>query len=230
MTPALVFAFSAGMLASVNPCGFAMLPTFISYYLNLETAENQVELNERLLRALWCGVVVTLGFLAVFVMVGMTFSTGGRALIELTPMLGVGVGAMMIVLGVWLLLGRTLSIPFPLPQGDIQKRSVYGMFLYGVAYAGVSLNCTLPIFLSVLAGALAEDSWGKQGALFIAYGLGMGTVVITIALATALFQNTVVRHVRRVMPYIKPISAIVLIVAGSYLLYYQVVRNPFSGL
>ncbi|MBZ0321308.1 MAG: cytochrome c biogenesis protein CcdA [Anaerolineae bacterium] len=230
MSAALAFAFSAGLLASVNPCGFAMLPTFISYYLNMENPDRQVELNERLLRALWCGFLVTLGFLTSFVLVGMVFSISGRALIGLTPALGLGVGIGLIGLGVWTLLGRTIPIALPLPQKDLRKRSAYGMFLYGVAYAGVSLNCTLPIFLSVLAGALAEDHWSQQGALFIAYGLGMGTVITTLALATALFQNTVVRHIRQAISYVKPMGAVVLILAGAYLIYYQVVQNPLSGL
>ena len=32
----LALAFSAGMIATVNPCGFAMLPAYLSYFLGLE--------------------------------------------------------------------------------------------------------------------------------------------------------------------------------------------------
>ena len=32
----LALAFSAGMVATVNPCGFAMLPAYLSYFLGLE--------------------------------------------------------------------------------------------------------------------------------------------------------------------------------------------------
>ncbi|WP_430522855.1 hypothetical protein [Mycolicibacterium poriferae] len=30
--PLLALAFGAGMLAPVNPCGFAVLPAFLAYY------------------------------------------------------------------------------------------------------------------------------------------------------------------------------------------------------
>ena len=30
------YAFTTGMLATVNPCGFAMLPAYLSYFLGIE--------------------------------------------------------------------------------------------------------------------------------------------------------------------------------------------------
>ena len=39
MDARLALAFSAGMVATVNPCGFALLPAYLSYFLGLEEAE-----------------------------------------------------------------------------------------------------------------------------------------------------------------------------------------------
>ena len=36
MDAPLALAFTAGMVATVNPCGFAMLPAYLSYFLGLE--------------------------------------------------------------------------------------------------------------------------------------------------------------------------------------------------
>ncbi|QPC83040.1 cytochrome c biogenesis protein CcdA [Phototrophicus methaneseepsis] len=223
---ALSFAFSAGMLASVNPCGFAMLPTFITFYLTDDSNQKQ-ELSDRLLRALWLGILVTLGFIIVFVVAGFVLSLSGRLLITVTPWLGVFIGVLLIGLGLWTLLGKSLTVVIPLPDWEIRSQSPRGMFLYGVAYALVSLSCTLPVFLSVFAGALASNDWLATGSLFVAFSFGMGMVVTTLALATALFQTTVTKQLRRLMPYVKMLSAIALIIAGSYLVYYQVVLNPF---
>lgn len=227
---ALAFAFSAGMLASVNPCGFAMLPTFITYYLTGGDERHELEVNERLLRALWLGLVVTGGFLVVFVVAGIILSVGGQALIQTTPWIGVIVGLLLIGLGLFFLLGRGIALPVPIPRWEFRTQGPRGMFLYGVAYAAVSLSCTLPIFLSVFATSLAEDDWLSASGLFLAYSLGMGTVITTLALAAALFQSTVLRHVRQAMPYIKSVSAVVLILAGGYLVYYQLALNPLGGL
>ena len=35
MNAALALAFAAGMVATVNPCGFAMLPAYLSYFMGL---------------------------------------------------------------------------------------------------------------------------------------------------------------------------------------------------
>ncbi len=223
---ALSFAFSAGMLASVNPCGFAMLPTFITFFLTDDSNQKQ-ELSDRLLRALWLGILVTLGFIIVFVAAGFVLSLSGRLLITITPWLGVIIGMLLIGLGLWTLLGKSLTVVIPVPDWEIRSQSPRGMFLYGVAYALVSLSCTLPVFLSVFAGALASNDWLATGSLFVAFSFGMGMVVTTLALATALFQTTVTKQLRRLMPYVKMLSAIALMIAGSYLVYYQVVLNPF---
>lgn len=226
-TAALTFAFSAGMLASVNPCGFAMLPAFITYYLSGSSDASDVELSDRLLRAFGFGWLMTGGFLLVFVTVGLVLSAGGHVLIQLSPIIGLVVGTALIVLGIGSLLGKTLILPIPIFEGDFKAHGAYGMILYGIAYAALSLNCTLPIFLSVFAGSLAVDRWWDGGLLFLSYSLGMGTVITTLALATALFQNTVIHYVRRLMPHVKTLSAAALILAGSYLIYYQLVRSAF---
>ena len=104
------------------------------------------------------------------------------------------------------------------------------MFLYGVAYALVSLSCTLPVFLSVFASALTANDWLATSSLFVAFSIGMGTVITTLALAPALFQSAITSTLRKFMPYVKILSALALIIAGSYLVYYQVALNPFLDL
>ena len=174
---AIVFAFSAGMLASVNPCGFAMLPTFITYYLSSGADREEAELNERLLRALELGLMVTAGFLVVFVIAGAILSAGGHALVQAIPWIGVLVGVLLVILGVLYLLGRNIVVPIPIPEWEFRTQGPRGMFLYGVAYAAVSLSCTLPVFLSVFATSLSSNDWLSTSALFLAFSLGMGVVV-----------------------------------------------------
>ena len=41
MTAALTLAFSAGMVATLNPCGFAMLPAYLSYFMGLQDEEER---------------------------------------------------------------------------------------------------------------------------------------------------------------------------------------------
>ena len=222
----IVFAFTAGMLASVNPCGFAMLPTFVGFYLTGGDGEAPQSRIVRLVRAVRLGVLVTVGFLVVFVLAGLLFSAGGRFLVQVAPWFGVIIGILLILIGIATLLGRSVSLPIPIPQWQFQTRTPRSMVLYGVAYALVSLGCTLPVFLSVFAGALATSGIFATGILFLAYSLGMGTVITGLAIATVVFEGVVTKQFRRLMPYVKVVSAAALILAGAYLVYSQVVLNP----
>ena len=38
----LAFPFAAGLVAAFNPCGFAMLPTYLTYFLGLEDENTSV--------------------------------------------------------------------------------------------------------------------------------------------------------------------------------------------
>ncbi|RMF82758.1 MAG: cytochrome c biogenesis protein CcdA [Chloroflexi bacterium] len=226
MNPAtLAFAFSAGMLASVNPCGFAMLPAFISYYVSGEDEEEFLYL--RLAKALWFGLLVTMGFLVVFLISGGILSAGGRILILYTPLLGLVVGIALVAVGLLYLFDHALPFTLPIPDWDFKQRGPKAMLLYGVAYALASLSCTIPIFLSVLAGALASGNIADGIVVFASYGLGMGVVMTTVAMGSALFQGAVTMGLRRVLPHVKTISSGALVLAGLYLIYYQIALNPF---
>jgi threonine/homoserine/homoserine lactone efflux protein len=48
----------------------------------------------------------------------------------------------------------------------------------------------------------------------------MGAVLLVVTLGTVLFREAVERWLRRVMPYVHSLSAMFLIGAGAYLIYY----------
>ena len=51
----LGFAFAVGMASAVNPCGFAMLPAYLSYFMVLEGAEEDEETGAGVGQALKVG-------------------------------------------------------------------------------------------------------------------------------------------------------------------------------
>ena len=218
----LGYAFGAGMVASVNPCGFLLLPSYISYHLGTqETSYYDAPPLGRALRALALGSVATLGFLAIFAVVGVIVATGGQWLVQVFPFAGVAIGAVMAALGVWLLVTqRTIGIIAAGRVGVAPQRNLRNVFLFGIAYAIGSLSCTLPIFLVVVGTALASQ--GALGAFsqFIGYALGMGAILIGVTVGAALFRGAVARVLRALVPHVHRMSALFLVGAGIYLLYY----------
>jgi cytochrome c biogenesis protein CcdA len=218
----IFWAFSAGMLASVNPCGFALLPSYIAYFLGTEESDFQTQSrDQRFVHAAWLGLVVTVGFVAVFSVVGFVVSLGGRALIQFVPWASGAIGIVLMLLGIALFAGRAVHLPFALPRFDPRGRGVTAAFLFGIAYATASLSCTLPIFLLVVGGTLALQGAGLGLTLFISYALGMGAVLVALTVSAALFKGVLTRYLRAVLPYVERVSAVFLVGAGAYLVFYQ---------
>lgn len=218
------FAFAAGMVASVNPCGFFMLPAYISYHLGAEEEGfYKQSTSRRLSKGLLLGAVTTLGFLLVFALVGGIISAGGQWLVRVFPYAGVAIGAVMIVGGIYLLVThRTLGIMAASRVTVSPQRNLRNVFGYGIVYAIGSLSCTLPIFLVVVGSSLASQGILASFSQFIGYALGMGSILIAVTLGAALFQGTVARWLRKSMPYVHRTSALFMVGAGAYLIYYWV--------
>src|SRR5258708_34020612 len=109
----LAFAFSAGILASVNPCAFVMLPGFVSYYLGCKETKD-ISTTSRLSAALVLGIAVTGGFMALFVSVGAIVSAGGHFLFQTLPWLNLVIGIALVGVGIWTLMGRVFPITLPM--------------------------------------------------------------------------------------------------------------------
>jgi cytochrome c biogenesis protein CcdA len=218
------FAFAAGMVASVNPCGFFMLPAYISYHLGVEeTGFYQQSAARRLSKSLLLGAVTTAGFLVVFAVAGSIISAGGQWLVRVFPYAGVAIGGVMVVVGLWLLVThRTLGIMAASRVTVSPQRNLRNVFMYGIVYALGSLSCTLPIFLVVVGSSLASQGLLASFSQFIGYALGMGTILVAVTIGAALFQGTVARGLQKAIPYVHRASALFMLGAGVYLVYYWV--------
>jgi cytochrome c biogenesis protein CcdA len=224
-------AFAAGLVATVNPCGFAMLPAYLSYFMGLDGAGADAAGDGAddgdgvggvlgVGQALKVGAIVSAGFLFVFGTTGLLINAGVRSIIDWIPYVALGVGVLMVILGIAMLLGFKLEIGFLKAGRGASARDNKSVFTFGVSYALASLSCTLPVFLSVVVGSLASASFISGLATYIAYGVGMSVVLISLTLAVALAKHGLVRRLRSILPYVQRISAGFLIVAGAYITWF----------
>jgi len=214
---AATIALGAGMLAALNPCGFALLPA----YLTLLVTGDQPNRMVAVLRALRMTAAMTAGFLVVFAAFGCLAAPVASSAQRYLPWVTVVVGILLLAAGLWLLAGRAL--PGPKPQlggkGPITG-SVRSMFGFGVSYAAASLTCTIAPFLAVVVSAFRADSVFAGSALFLLYGAGMGLVVGTAALSVALAQQSLVRGARRLGRLVPTAGGVLLVLVGAYVAYY----------
>ena len=219
------YAFGAGMVTTVSPCGIAMLPAYVSLYLqaNERSFWNKSPLW-RGARALVISGVATLGFVALFGTMGAILAIGGQFLLAFTPWIAVIIGVALILLGIYLLTGGHLYVNLPARLvGRLGKNSglgIKGFFIFGIAYGLAALSCTLPVFLVVVGSALATKGFTSGLFQFVSFALGMGLIITIVSLSSALFKETVNRWLRRLAPLVTRLSGLLLIFAGGYILYF----------
>ena len=222
----LGFAFAAGMVSAVNPCGFVMLPAYLGLYLRINEQDGKdARPIKHVARAFQVGASVTIGFIALFGTVGLIMSLGARAaVVDILPWLGLTIGIALAVTGSWMVGGGKLYTGFAAQAasriGDPGQANSRGYFLFGISYGIASLSCTLPIFLSVIGTSFAVSSIATSLGQFLLYALGMGTVILGLTLGMAFFKGAMVRSLRKALPYVEPIGSWLMVVAGSYIVFY----------
>lgn len=219
------FAFAAGMVATVNPCGFMLLPAYLSYQLGLKEDEFQERpRTARLVEGLTTGGVATLGFLLVFVVVGGLLALAGQWVLRVFPHAAVLVGVSLAGVGIWLLLaGREMNFLATSRITMTPEPGLRNVFLFGIVYAIGSLSCTLPIFLAVVGSSLVGGGLLGAVAPFFSYGLGMGIVLMAVTVASAFLRRALIQRLKGVVPWVHSASAMFLFGAGVYLVYYWLI-------
>jgi cytochrome c biogenesis protein CcdA len=207
----ITFALAAGLLAAFNPCGFALLPSFLAL---LVAGPGGV------LRALRLSAAMTAGFVTVFGLIGVVLSATTVPIQRHLPWAAVVMGAALVLLGGWLLAGRELRVRLPRLAAGSPTGSFLALYGYGASYAVASLSCTIAPFLAVTGLISGGEDIAAGVAAFVAYGIGMGLVVGLLAMLVAFAREATVRRTRAVLPWISRLSGAFLLLAGAYVTYY----------
>ncbi|BBX02449.1 hypothetical protein BST36_10070 [Mycolicibacterium moriokaense] len=210
-------AFAAGLVAALNPCGFAMLPGYLALVVRGDGTGERGALTA-LGRAAAATVSMAIGFVAVFGAFGLLTVAAAATVQRYLPYVTVTVGVVLVAVGIWLLLGREMHVWTPRACWAPTAR-LGSMFGYGISYALASLSCTIAPFLAVTAAA-SRGSVPTALFVYAAYAAGFTLVVGALAVAAALTTSAVVERMRRIVPYVNRIGGALLVLAGGYVTYY----------
>lgn len=168
------------------------------------------------------GLVASAGFFLLFLATGLLVALIGTSflgpyLIWVSRLIGL----FIIVMGVLLLAGKSFSLT---PRLSVSPtKSMSSIFVFGAAYGLASLGCTLPIFLSVVLGSFVASSPWVGLLTLVAYATGMAILMVVVSALLGASREAAAQFVRRAVPHIKTASALLMIGAGSYVLYYYTV-------
>jgi cytochrome c-type biogenesis protein len=193
-------AFAGGLVASISPCILGMLPLNLSYI-------GASKLRSRT-AALRVATMFVLGVVVVNVMLGLVSSLFFALFVEYRAPVNIAVGALTVVMGLWLAGFVTL----PTPQIATRIPPGAGSFMVGLAFALVATPCASPILVFILGAVSLAASPARAVAAMTLYSVGY-TLVLFVA---SLFAGIAAAS-RRVVAYSEPVSrvaAVALVVIG----------------
>lgn len=217
----VVLSVIFGIAAFFSPCAISVLPAYISHYLSAEEAEESSQLS----RLLYLGFLGALGIIIVNMVVGAVIGLLGSAApfekdprddIALVLGIRIAIGAIITVLGIMTMTGKTLRLPFV--SSFLDKISFKSsIFYYGIFYNAAAVGCTGPIMLGLMLYALS--TWSFSGALtaFVVFSITMGILMIIMTVLIGLFKGTIVKKMIPLLPMIKKIMGAIMIVVGLFL-------------
>ena len=210
--PGLAFALTAGVLSVFSPCGYALLPGYVSYYLGsrLSTA-----------RALSGGMACTLGLVTVFTVIGGLSSSLGTVLTWIVPQLNLLAGLVLIVMGAATL--KQIGVPFlKVPSGLSRRTGLTGFYFFGLVYGLAGVGCSAPIFISVVVFAASRGL--ANGVLtFVAYAIRMGVPLMLTSVLVAQANEVLLRRISEATPRLQRVSGAMLVLVWLYLFYFHYV-------
>lgn len=221
----LYYALAQGLIGALNPCGFAMLPAYLSLVvLGEDDKRAGRQTLSSALRALVATAAMALGFVLVFGSFGLISESLSWRIQRYLPAATIAIGAGTALLGLWFLWrlrrgGGAAARP-PRRSGDTPTTNLGAMFGYGLAYAVSALSCGFGSFVTVVSLTFHAGASNLGLLSCLAYAGGMTVVVGSLAIAAALAYNVIATGSRRLLPHISRISAALMFAAGLYSVYY----------
>ena len=214
----LAFPLAAGLIAAFNPCGFAMLPAYLSYFLGLES-DNSDEREVGILNGLKVSLTLSLGFVFVFATIGILTNTiiSEASLEKQAGYITLGIGIILVLVGVAIVAGYHPVLNVPSIQMGTSNRQLPSIFLFGISYAFVSIGCSAPIFFLTVGGSFSRDGIINGSAVFISYALGMSIVITVLTIGISIARSSITGKYKSIMKYLNPVSGIFLSISGFFL-------------
>jgi cytochrome c-type biogenesis protein len=224
---AYVLAFGGGVISFLSPCVLPLVPG----YLSLVTGLDLVTLREGSRRyqseiAVTTGLFI-FGFGTVFVLLGLSASAIGSALVDHQDLLTRVSGALM--LGFALFLAGSVFLRAPWLYGELRfhpQVTRYGRaapVVAGAAFAFGWTPCLGPVLGSILTIAADTHRAWAGATLLGAYTLGLGLPFLVCGLALGRLTGALT-WVKRHLPAIVVLSAVVVGIFGVLLLFNRLSR------
>lgn len=216
------FSFLQGVVAFFAPCAVALLPGYIVAYIS-RTGEGQPEMSIKLLRGLKLAFLSILGILLIYAVAGVLIVVASQILKAYMKWVTIGMGGILIVLGGMLVAGRNIAFSVNMNQNTGSSSEAWEAFVFGIAYAIGALGCLFPLFLVVATQAMTAPNILLGGSYIFAYFFGISLMMFIAILLSTFARDFFMKYLRKILPHMEMITGVLLIFAGIYVIYYQMI-------
>lgn len=215
----LALAFSAGVAIFFSPCGVALLPSYVAYLLSKQSSGQLTKLVQAF-GGFKIGLVVSAGIITVFIGLGAVVALFGNILAPYAFWFGTGTGVLLILLGIFMLAGKSLHIPqLQIKTGSAPALKTY--YVFGLGYALGGIACTLGVFLFVVSAALSSGSFPAALLTFVSFTAGSVLFMVAVSTASAIARALVARWLTQYVKPIQILSALIIVAGGGYLIWFN---------
>ena len=232
--PVFVLGLFVGLLVYFSPCAFPVLPSYISYYLNLGLREEEMKESGKLKgsmpSSMSIGLLAGAGMLTFFLIIGVAVVTLNQFFNFAAIFIYIAyfIAVLLTVLGAFMLMGGTAKLMgfvqrlvdrWSTTEADEKFTPRRNMYLYGIGYAAASIDCTAAAVLPFIAyTTVAGDGATIAGltGLMLSVVFLMTAVTMMVGLGRTMFID----FLRRATGMIKMVGAWMMTFAGLGLIYY----------
>jgi cytochrome c-type biogenesis protein len=182
-----VAAFGAGVISFLSPCVLPIVPAYLSLITGLDVAEIEAGGRHQAGRIARDTGLFVGGFSVVFVLLGLSATTIGRALFHHQGTITRVSGVLVVTMALFLIGSLSLRAPWLYQERRFHPQlSRFGPLTAPIAGAAFGFGwtpCIGPVLGSVLAVAATQGRVSRGVALLAAYSLGLGVPFLLTGLA-----------------------------------------------
>ncbi|MFH0889033.1 MAG: cytochrome c biogenesis protein CcdA [Planctomycetota bacterium] len=208
---AYVIVFFAGILTSLTPCVYPLIP-IVASYVGGRSEKSAVY-------SFFVSVFYVIGIAIVYTLLGILAALGGKIFgnVQTNPWVNFGIGNLFILFGLSLLDVFSLPIIGSLgSSGSGKSKGLFGALLLGMTSGFIAMPCTTAILASLLTFVGTRQSLFFGGTLLFTYAIGMGFLLVIIGTFSGILTG--LPKAGKWMSGIQKFFGIIIILMGEYFL------------
>jgi len=207
---ALITAFLAGVVSSFSPCVLSTIPLIIGYVGGYARKDKKLAYKYSLIFCL--GIIVT------FTLLGVASSLLGRLFTGAGSWWYIILGAIMLIVGLQLI--GVIEIGNNSCKIPNRRKGLAGAFFLGILGGVLSSPCSTPILAAILAFVASKGNILLGVIMLFLYSIGHCVLIFLAGTSIGLVEGiSNSRKTQLIGKVLKIILAIIIFIAGFYLLY-----------